>query len=188
LHSLRVLSWDRGDAVVIPPQAMRAVVAAARRRGGAVVVDLPRRLDDAVAEALAQVDVGLLVVPAELRAVAAARRVAAGVRAVLPDLRVVTRDGPGTDAGRAPELSPEEVARLLGLPLAGELGWEPGLSADLRRGAPPGSNARGPLRHFGEALWERVVPRRQVAGEAERSAVRPERWAGCGAGAGGDSS
>ncbi|WP_420718885.1 septum site-determining protein Ssd [Streptomyces sp. NRRL F-5755] len=188
LHSLRVLSWDRGDAVVIPPQAMRAVVAAARRRGGAVVIDLPRRLDDAVAEALAQVDVGLLVVPAELRAVAAARRVAAGVRAVLPDLRVVTRDGPGTDAGRAPELSPEEVARLLGLPLAGELGWEPGLSADLRRGAPPGSNARGPLRHFGEALWERVVPRRQADGETERSAARPERWSGCGAGAGGVSS
>ena len=55
---------------------MRSVLAAARRRGGVVVVDLPRRVDEAAAEALAQLDVGLLVVPAELRAVAAAGRVA----------------------------------------------------------------------------------------------------------------
>ncbi|MFD7630148.1 septum site-determining protein Ssd, partial [Streptomyces sp. NPDC059851] len=39
LHALRVLSWDRGDRVVVPPAAMRSVVAAARRRGGVVVVD-----------------------------------------------------------------------------------------------------------------------------------------------------
>ncbi len=158
LHSLRVLSWDRGDAVAIPPQAMRAVMAAARRRGGAVVVDLPRRLDEAVVEALAQIDVGLLVVPTELRALAAARRVAALVRTVLPDMRVVTRAGPGPDSGRAAELAPEEAARLLGLPLAGELGWETGLPGELARGAPPGANARGPLRHFGTAFWGRVLP------------------------------
>ncbi|MFH8345194.1 septum site-determining protein Ssd [Streptomyces sp. NPDC018045] len=158
LHSLRVLSWDRGDTTAIPPQAMRAVMAAARRRGGAVVVDLPRRLDEAAVEALAQIDVGLLVVPAALRAVAAARRVAALVRTVLPDVRVVLRGSPDTDTGRAAELTPEEVARLLGLPLAGELDWEPGLPGELARGAPPGANARGPLRHFGTAFWERVLP------------------------------
>ncbi|MGW2940998.1 septum site-determining protein Ssd, partial [Streptomyces sp. NPDC001226] len=33
LHALRVLSWDRGDTVAVPPQAVRAVLAAARRRG-----------------------------------------------------------------------------------------------------------------------------------------------------------
>nr|WP_242440998.1 septum site-determining protein Ssd [Streptomyces sp. CB02923] len=176
LHSLRVLSWDRGDTVAIPPQAMRAVMAAARRRGGAVVVDLPRRLDEAVVEALAQVDVGLLVVPAELRAVAAARRVAALVRTVLPDVRVVTRGGPATGTARAAELEPGEIARLLGLPLAGELAWEPGLPAALARGAPPGANARCPLRHFGTAFWERVLPR---PGEPEAGR------AGFGEGAGG---
>ncbi|MFE7116698.1 septum site-determining protein Ssd, partial [Streptomyces sp. NPDC057654] len=50
LHSLRVLSWDRGDATVVRPEAMCAVLAAARRRGGTVVVDLPRRGDDATME------------------------------------------------------------------------------------------------------------------------------------------
>ncbi len=121
LHSLRVLSWDRGDCVTVPPQAVRAVLAAARRRGGTVVVDLPRRIDDGVAEVLAQLDVGLLVVPAELRAVAAAGQVAAAVGMVLRDLRVAVR-GP-----YASGLDDREVARLLGLPLAGEVPVEPGL-------------------------------------------------------------
>ena len=74
---------------------MRAVLAAARRRGGVVVVDLPRRVDEAVAEALAQLDLGLLVVPAELRAVAAAQP--GGLRGAAwccGDLRVVVRGAP----------------------------------------------------------------------------------------------
>lgn len=152
MHSLRVLSWDRGDCVVIPPQAMRAVLAAARRRGGVVVVDLPRRVDEAVAEALSQVDVGLLVVPAELRALAAAGRVVASARMVLRDLRMVAREVPGQ------ELEDEEIARLLGLPLAGELPWEPDLSVELARGEPPGASQRGVLGRFCAEFWERALP------------------------------
>ncbi|UNO40686.1 septum site-determining protein Ssd [Streptomyces sp. MST-110588] len=152
LHALRVLSWDRGDSVTVPPPAMRAVMAAARRRGGVVVVDLPRRLDEGAVEALSQVDVGLLVVPAELRAVAAARRVAAGVQMVLRDLRTVVRADP------AAGMTDEEIARLLGLPLAGELPWEPGLLEELARGAPPGASVRGPLGRFCTAFWERALP------------------------------
>ncbi|MFI9051701.1 septum site-determining protein Ssd [Streptomyces sp. NPDC053427] len=152
LHSLRVLSWDRSGEAAIPPPAMRAVLAAARRRGGVVVVDLPRRVDEAVAEALAQMDLGLLVVPAELRAVAAARRVAAGVRGVLGDVRVVARGVPGPDPG----LEPDEIARLLKLPSAGELAWEADLSGDLRRDVPPGADPRRPLARFCTAFWERV--------------------------------
>ncbi|MFM9372347.1 septum site-determining protein Ssd [Streptomyces sp. Da 82-17] len=148
LHDLRVLSWDRGDTVAVPPGAMRAVLAAARRRGGAVVVDLPRRVDDSVVEALAQVDLGLLVVPAELRAVAAAGRVAAAAGMVLRDVRAVVR-GPGT-AG----LSSDEVARLLGLPLAGELPTETGLATG---GRAPGTDTRGALSRFCSAFWTRVA-------------------------------
>jgi secretion/DNA translocation related CpaE-like protein len=151
LHSLRVLSWDRGDRVAVPPQAVRAVLAAARRRGGAVVVDLPRRVDETVAEVLAQLDVGLLLVPAELRAVAAGGRVAAAVGMVLGDLRVAVR-GP-----YAPGLDDREVARLLGLPLAGEVPVE---SALLRPGdgkSPPGAGGRGPLARFCKEFWERAV-------------------------------
>ncbi|MFF0445827.1 septum site-determining protein Ssd [Streptomyces sp. NPDC004609] len=150
LHRLRVLSWDRGDSVVVPPEAMRSVLAAARRRGGVVVVDLPRRVDEGVAEALAQLDVGLLVVPGELRAVAAANRVASLAGMVLQDLRVVTR-GP-----YAAGLDDRWVAAALGLPLAGELPWEPALSAALDTGAPPGA-ARGPLARFCTAFWDRAL-------------------------------
>ncbi|MFD9329045.1 septum site-determining protein Ssd [Streptomyces sp. NPDC060065] len=147
LHALRVLSWDRGDSVAIPAQAVRAVLAAARRRGGAVVVDLPRRIDEGVAEALAQLDLGVLVVPADLRAIAAAGRVASSVGMVLRDLRVAVR-GP-----YAPGLDDREVARLLGLPLVGEVPVEPPL---LDGGVPPGGSARGPLARFCSAFWQRV--------------------------------
>ncbi|WP_128375341.1 septum site-determining protein Ssd [Streptomyces cavernae] len=150
LHALRVLSWDRGDWVSIPPQAVRAVLAAARRRGGTVVVDLPRRVDEGVAEALAQLDLGILVVPAELRAVAAAGRVASAVGMVLRDLRVAVR-GP-----YAPGLDDDEVARLLGLPLVGEVPRETGLLGAQEGGTPPGGTARGPLARFCAAFWERV--------------------------------
>ncbi|BDM73202.1 septum formation initiator [Streptomyces nigrescens] len=154
LHSLRVLSWDRGIEVAIPPPAMRAVVSAARRRGGVVVVDLPRRADEATAEALSQVDVGLLLVPTELRAVAAAQRVAAGVQPLLGDLRLVAR---GTPDRHGHGLPPAEIARLMDLPLAGELPWELGLFADLARGLPPGSQARGPLARFCGEFWSRAT-------------------------------
>ncbi|WP_432080513.1 septum site-determining protein Ssd [Streptomyces sp. WAC 04229] len=151
LHALRVLSWDRGDCVAVPAQAVRAVLAAARRRGGTVVVDLPRRIDDGVAEVLAQLDVGLLVVPAELRAVAAAGRVATAVGMVLRDLRVAVR-GP-----YASGLDDREVARLLGLPLAGEVPVESGLLRATESRRPPGTSARGPLARFCREFWDRAL-------------------------------
>ncbi|MFB6814641.1 septum site-determining protein Ssd [Streptomyces sp. NPDC056347] len=160
LHGLRVLSWGRDDWVVIPPQAIQAVLAAARRLGGVVVVDLPRRFDDAAAEALAQLDLGLLVVPGELRAVAAAKRVASMAGAILDDLRVVSR-GPYAAGLDAPW-----VAQALGLPLAGELPLDTGLLAAQDGGAPPGSSARGPLARFCTAFWERALAPESVAGSA----------------------
>ncbi|SEO42799.1 septum site-determining protein Ssd [Actinacidiphila rubida] len=152
LDALSVLSWDRGDTVAIPPAAMRSVLGAARRRGGVVVVDLPRRVDDTVAETLHQIDVGLLVVPAELRAVAAASRVAGAVGTHLKDLRVVAR-GPF-----APGLDDQETARLLGLPLAGELPHDASLG-DTLSGGPPGSARRGPLARFCAAFLDRAMNR-----------------------------
>ncbi|MEU6987062.1 septum site-determining protein Ssd [Streptomyces sp. NPDC046324] len=151
VRGLRVLSWDRGDSVLVPADAMRAVLAAARRRGGIVVVDLPRRIDAAVSEALAQLDLGLLVVPGELRAVAAAHRVATHVGTVLRDLRAVVR-GP-----YASGLDDRWVADTLGLPLAGELPHDPDLLAVLDSGAPPGGEASGPLGRFCAAFWERAL-------------------------------
>jgi hypothetical protein len=122
-----------------------------------VVVDLPRRVDEGVAEALAQLDLGLLVVPGELRAVAAANRVASAVGMVVADLRVVCR-GP-----YAPGLDEQWVAAALGLPLAGELPTEPGLAAGQTAGAPPGGSGRGPLARFCTAFWERALVGEGVA-------------------------
>ncbi|NHC16465.1 septum site-determining protein Ssd, partial [Motilibacter deserti] len=142
VDGLGVLSWDRGDLLAVPAGAMRSVLAAARRSSELVVVDLPRRLDEAVELALAASDVTLLVVPAEVRATAAATRVAAAVGPVARDLRLVVR-GPAP-AGLAADI----VADALALPLAGELRAEPGLAAALERGEPPARSGRGPLADF----------------------------------------
>ncbi|MGW0669595.1 septum site-determining protein Ssd [Streptomyces sp. NPDC002746] len=160
LHGLRVLSWGRDDWVVIPPQAMQAVLAAARRLGGVVVVDLPRRVDESVAEALAQLDLGLVVVPGELRAVAAAKRVASMAGMVVDDLRVVAR-GP-----YASGLDEQWVAHAMGLPLAGELPLEKGLLAEQDAGEPPGGDARGPLARFCSAFWGRALAGEGAVGPA----------------------
>ena len=72
VHGLSVLSAGRGDALTVPAQAMRSVTAAATRMSDLVVVDLPRHIDDAAEEALSIAAVTLIVVPAEVRAVAAA--------------------------------------------------------------------------------------------------------------------
>ncbi|MFJ8040528.1 septum site-determining protein Ssd [Kitasatospora sp. NPDC096147] len=161
LHRMTALSWDRGDTLAVPPEAMHSVLAAARRRGGLVVLDLPRHLDPAAGQALEQSDTGLLVVPAELRAMAAADRVSAAVRMRLDDLRAVVRvPGP---AG----LTGTEVARGLRLRLAGELPPEPGLTVDVERGSPPGIRERGPLARFcTRFLAEAMPPVQTVEGGA----------------------
>jgi hypothetical protein len=107
-----------------------------------VILDLPRRIDDAAAEALEQADLGLLVVPAELRAIAASSRVAAAAAMRLSDVRAVVRSP-------APSgITGGEAAQGLRLPLAGELAPEPGLAADLECGRPPGARPKGPLGRF----------------------------------------
>ncbi|MFF5423841.1 MULTISPECIES: septum site-determining protein Ssd [unclassified Streptomyces] len=151
VRGVRVLSWGRELAAAVTPEAVRSVLAAARRRGGVVVVDLPRGVDEATTEALAQLDLGLLVVPGELRAVAAAHRVASTLRAVVRDLRAVVR-GP-----YAAGLDDHWVAEALRLPLAGELPYDPGVVADQDVGAPPGAEPRGPLARFCSAFWDRAL-------------------------------
>ncbi|WP_441245182.1 septum site-determining protein Ssd [Kitasatospora sp. McL0602] len=152
LHHLTALSWDRGDTLTVPPEAMRSVLAAARRRGGLVVLDLPRHLDPAAGQALEQADTGLLVVPAELRALAAADRVTAAARMRLSDLRVVVRV-PGPTG-----LTGAEISRNLGLRLAGELPQEPGLALDVESGSPPGIRAKGPLARFCGSFLDEAMP------------------------------
>lgn len=138
-HGLTVLSWDRGDVLTVPAEAVRAVVLAARRAWDLVVVDLPRRMDAATEEALACCTCVLLVVPAEVRAVAAASRVATGLSMIAADIRAVVR-GPSPSGLRG-----ADVADALNLPVAAELTTEAALVAALERGEPPARSGRGSL-------------------------------------------
>lgn len=144
---LVVLSWDRGELLALPAPAMAATLDAARRGRDFVAVDLPRQLDDAAVTALQAADRAYLVVPAELRATAAASRVAAAAALHCTDLAVIVR-GPAPGRLRA-----DEVARALGLPLAGTLRPEPAIVRGLERGEAPAATGRGPL----AALCQRIV-------------------------------
>jgi secretion/DNA translocation related CpaE-like protein len=137
---LVLLSFTRGGVVApVPAEAMAATLDAARNGRDLVVVDLPRHLDDAATLALEAADRTLLVVPAEVRATAAARRIKTMVAHHCDEQAVVVR---GTAPGR---LTPEDVAEVLALPLAGVLEQEPGMCAALERGEPPTAGGRGPL-------------------------------------------
>ncbi len=149
---IAVLSWDRGAACDLPVDAVEAVLEAGRRACDVVVVDLPRSLDEAGREALAVATCTLLVVPAELRAAAAAARVASRAGLLCRDLRLVVR-GPSPA-----NLPADEVQRALGLPLAGYLRAEPHLDEHLEAGRPPGRRHRSPLRLLCDGLLLDLLP------------------------------
>lgn len=156
VDELFVLSWERDDTQAIPAEAMRSVLAAAQRGSDLVVVDVPRRLDDAAEEALARCTSALLLVPAEVRATVAAARVAATASRYAADLRVVVR-------GPAPSGLPADVvAQSLGLPLAGTVRTENGLAQAMDRGEPPARGGRGSLAEFCTA-YLRSLPTSEAA-------------------------
>jgi secretion/DNA translocation related CpaE-like protein len=152
--SLAVLSFDRSDVDRVPTEAVAAALDAGRRGRDLVVIDLPRRFDDPTLLALTAADRAFLVVPAELRACAAARQIAALARQRCPALAVVVR------APVVGGVVPTEVARALGLPLAGILRPEPGLVRALEAGDAPAGNGRGPLAELCRELLTDVGPRR----------------------------
>jgi secretion/DNA translocation related CpaE-like protein len=142
IGELAVLSYDRGDPLDLRADAMSSVLAAAARVCDLVVADLPRHVDDAAGVVLGASDLVLLLVPAEVRAVAAAARIAGEVTKVADDVRVVVR-GPAPGG-----LAAVDVANALGLPLVGRLKAEPNLGASLERGEAPAGQGRGPLAGF----------------------------------------
>jgi len=152
MNGLSVLSWDRADPGPVSVDAVRAVLAAGRRAHELVVVDLPRTPDDCTRAVLLSATTCLLVVPQEVRAAAAASRVAATIGLLCRDLRVVTR-GPSPSG-----LAGAQVAGALGLPLLAELRAEPGLDVSLERGEPPVRRGRGPLSAVCERLLDELLP------------------------------
>jgi hypothetical protein len=89
-----------------------------------------------------------------LRACAAATRIVAAVSAHTEVLELVVR-GPAPGRLRA-----REIARALGVPLAGTLRAEPDLARELERGAPPAGTGKGPL----AAFCQRIVAELDLRG------------------------
>lgn len=152
MSGLSVLSWDRGAFATAPPEAMSAVLDAGRRAHELVVADLPRSLDEVSRSVLVQATTTVLVVPAEVRAAAAASRVVGALGSLCPDLRVVTR-GPSPTG-----LTGEAVAGALGLPLLAEMRPEPHVDLALEHGSAPGQRDRGPLAGACSRLLADVLP------------------------------
>lgn len=132
-----VLSCDRDgpgpDAV-----AVRTICDAGRRAGDTVVCDVPRHPCEPGTAALETADLAVLVVPAEVRACAAAATVAARISRYGVALHLVVR-GPAPGG-----ITPSDVSRALHLPVLAAMRPQRGLSGALDRGAVPG-RSRGPL-------------------------------------------
>jgi secretion/DNA translocation related CpaE-like protein len=141
---LTLLSGAR-EGTAPAPDAVAAVLEAGRRAGETVVCDLPRDFGPAGAAVLDRADLAVLVVPAEVRACAAARLVAVGLhdRGVRTGL-VVRGPAPG-------RLRPVEVADAIGVELLTSMRPEAELAAALDRGdfRP---RPRGPLGRAAEVV------------------------------------
>ena len=162
---LTVLSCDRDgpgpDAV-----AVRTICDAGRRAGDTVVCDVPRHPCEPGTAALETADLAVLVVPAEVRACAAAVTVAARVSRYGIALQLVVR-GPAPGG-----ITPGDVSRALDLPLLAAMGPQRGLGSALDRGAVPG-HSRGPLASAARQVLAALdhAARTQGAGRSRGSAA-----------------
>jgi len=164
-----LLSCDRGAAAQdVAAASLAGVLADAAVAADLVVLDLPRA-GALPAAVLGRCNTLLLVVPTQLRAVAAAARVAGGLGPAT-DVRIVVRRTGGppgrgvrrggrTGNGRAGRLAgglggldADMIGATLRLPVAGSVRDEPDLDADLARGMPPGSRTSGPLARFAHRI------------------------------------
>ncbi|WP_119727890.1 septum site-determining protein Ssd [Thermomonospora amylolytica] len=163
VEELTLLSWHRGDPEHLGPEGMHTVLDAAVRGFDLIIVDLPRDPDEAGRVALRAASRTFLIVPAELRAVAAADRVAASLLGDTDDIRLLVRDpSPGG-------LTPEVIARTLDLPLASSVQDDRRLPAAIERGEFPRLSRRGSLPDLCDRLIEDLhiphpaLPRKEAA-------------------------
>jgi secretion/DNA translocation related CpaE-like protein len=136
---LSMLSWDRGAVVPVSTVAMGSVLSAGQRGHDLVVIDVPRHLDATAREAIVRSSLTLLVVPAEVRAVAAASRVLATVRPHASKMGLVVR-GPGPSG-----LDAQQIGRSLDVAAWVSMRADKGVSSALDEGLGPLRRRRGPL-------------------------------------------
>lgn len=157
------LSWDRAARPALDPEAVAAVAGAARRGFRTAVVDLPRHLDPCAAALAAQADVVTVLVPAGVRATAAAVRTVDELRAISPRLALVVRKLAADGAPRGARLAPREVATALDVALVADLPYVPAVATAAQRGDPPLRRLRGPLVPACRAVLRAAEARAAVA-------------------------
>jgi secretion/DNA translocation related CpaE-like protein len=138
VEGVHLLSAARGAVTAPPVEALEAVVEAARSAGWRAVVDLPRPGPAAGHEIAGEADLALLVVPARLRAVTAARLLVEEPTSAWARAHLVLRR---THGG----LTADEAADLVGRPVLAELPHDRGAVARGERGEPPAVGPRSPL-------------------------------------------
>jgi secretion/DNA translocation related CpaE-like protein len=131
---LSVLSAAGADpsedvAAAMPDRpSVTAVLDATRRGGGVVIADLPRWPSEVTDHVLAECAALVFVVPAEVRAVAAATTTARRLRTLCSDLRLVVRIDPRS------RLHDRDVASALGVERVAAVRHESGLTSAADRG------------------------------------------------------
>jgi len=141
VRRLSVLSWEHGAStpMPVPAASMQAVLSAGQRGHDLVVVDLPRRFDAAAESALNQAALTAVVVPTEVRGVAAARPVVLALGRLTSSLGLVVRRTDGST------LDPALVADSLGLPVLATMRAERHLAESVEQGLGPLRHRRGQL-------------------------------------------
>ncbi|MGY1843198.1 septum site-determining protein Ssd [Modestobacter sp. SYSU DS0875] len=150
-HGVAVLSASREHPEPVPADALLAVARGSRDSGLAVVVDLPPH-DAAAEQVLAAADLAVLVVPARLRAAAAARTLLESPAGAWSMALLVSRPVPGG-------LTRAEVADVVGRPVFAELAADRAAVVRSERGEPPSVAARAPLGLVSRQLLGRLPGR-----------------------------
>ncbi|HEY5857879.1 MAG TPA: septum site-determining protein Ssd [Aldersonia sp.] len=146
-----VLACGRGSTAADPGEsAVQAVLDAGRGSGDLIVCDAGRGRGSAADPMLASADLVALVVPAELRAVAAAETVLERLRGHGARCGVVVR-GPAPGGLRGPD-----VADALNLPLLAQMRPEYRIGEVLDRGGFR-LRRRGPLRSAARSVLDQIV-------------------------------
>jgi Flp pilus assembly CpaE family ATPase len=149
VDGIRVLGWPDEVCAEISPGVAAAVIDAARLSASVTVVDLGRICSPAQREALGRCDRVLMLVPADVRSVRAARRLLH--RQELPMCEVIVR-GPNPGG-----LTAHDVQEAIGLPVIAALAADRNLDRRLERGEPPGYRSRTPLARAGDGILQEVL-------------------------------
>lgn len=144
-----VLGWSDEAGQDLSAGVAAAVVDAARRCTPITVLDVGRGVTDFQHEAMARCDRLLMIVPADVRSVRAARRMARRLGPATCEI-VVRGPNPGGLTG-------SDVAEAVGLPVLAAVAADRGLDTRLERGEPPGLRRRSPLGRAGTGVLAEVL-------------------------------